>query len=83
MENYKDLIEQKYTEKINKNPRYSLRSFAKQLEIDPGALSQILSGKRIPSYKMMQKFVSKLSLTDKQRKIFEHTVAQAHKKMAK
>lgn len=40
------LLKQAWLKKKEKNNRYSLRSFSRQTGISPGALSQILSGKR-------------------------------------
>ena len=39
-------LQSKFNEKCKQNPRYSLRAFAKLLEMDPSSVSQILSGKR-------------------------------------
>ncbi len=44
------------------NSAYSLRSFAKFLEISPAALSQLMSGKRGISVKRLSKIIEKLSL---------------------
>lgn len=42
-----------FEQKRQRNPRYSLRAFAKQLDIDPSSLSKILSGKRkFPPHKL-------------------------------
>jgi uncharacterized protein (TIGR02147 family) len=58
-----DQILKKELEKRQKNnPAYSLRSFAKFLEISPAALSQLMSGKRGISVKRLSKVIEKLSL---------------------
>ncbi len=44
----------------NKNPAYSLRSFARKLQISPSSLSEILSGKRRVSKNLAQKILSRL-----------------------
>jgi transcriptional regulator with XRE-family HTH domain len=54
---YKDCIQRELDRRIQKNHSYSLRAFARALKLEPGALSQFLSGKRIPSFKASQKIL--------------------------
>lgn len=58
------LLKDELLKRQNKNPHYSLRSFAKFLEVAPGALSEILSGKRALSTKMTLKISKKLGLSN-------------------
>lgn len=46
-----------------KNPSYSLRAFAKRLQLSPSALSEILNGKRKISRNMAAKLADRLMLT--------------------
>ena len=39
-------LQNELTRRLGKNPKYSLRAFAKSLQVDSGSLSQMLSGKR-------------------------------------
>ncbi len=48
-----------------KNPAYSLRSFARDLSIDHSALSKIISGKRIPDIANIKSLLSKIDATEK------------------
>ena len=48
------------------NPRYTLRSFARRLEIDHSSLSQILRGKRALTIKTISKLGQRLNLTPAQ-----------------
>ncbi len=50
-----------------RNPRYSLRSFARFLEVDSSALSKMMNGKRALGPKMMQRMFLKLSSTYEER----------------
>jgi len=43
------------------NQNYSLRAFARDLEIDPSYLSKLIQGKRIASEPMYQKIITKIS----------------------
>ncbi|MDO9181199.1 MAG: TIGR02147 family protein [Bacteriovorax sp.] len=56
-------LQRKFNERCKKNARYSLRAFAKNLDIDPSSLSQILSGKRKLSKKIIHNICLKLSAT--------------------
>jgi uncharacterized protein (TIGR02147 family) len=63
-------LQRQFTERCKKNPRYSLRAFAKFLSIDPSSLSQILSGKRPLSKKNVQAICQKLSANPQEIKSF-------------
>lgn len=41
-----DILKKEFSKRVEKNTRYSMRAFAKQLEIHPSALSRILAGKQ-------------------------------------
>lgn len=48
---YSQKISEEFERRKNKNSRYSLRAFARYLGLNPGTLSQVLSGQRgIPEY---------------------------------
>jgi transcriptional regulator with XRE-family HTH domain len=63
-------LQKQFTERCKKNPRYSLRAFAKTLDLDASSLSQILSGKRKLSKKGIQNICDKLSATPKELQMF-------------
>jgi len=44
------------------NPRYSTRAFAKQLDVDSSLLAKILSGKRLPTAKVIHQIEKKLGV---------------------
>jgi uncharacterized protein (TIGR02147 family) len=54
-------LQKQFAERCKKNARYSLRAFAKFLELDASSLSQILSGKRRLSKKATLNMCEKLS----------------------
>ena len=62
-------LQSRFADRCQKNSRYSLRAFAKNLEMDPSSVSQILSGKRVPSTGAVLKLCEKLSATPKDLKI--------------
>ena len=53
-----------FNERKEKNPRYSLRAFARSLGVSSGQLSEILSGKRPLSHKLARRISIALALTD-------------------
>jgi uncharacterized protein (TIGR02147 family) len=63
-------LQKQFTERCKKNPRYSLRAFAKTLDLDASSLSQILSGKRKLSKKGIQNICDKLSTSPKELQMF-------------
>ncbi len=63
-------LQKQFTERCKRNARYSLRAFAKTLDLDASSLSQILSGKRKLSKKGIQNICDKLSASPKELQIF-------------
>ncbi len=57
-----------FDERKEKNPRYSLRAFARSLGVSSGQLSEILSGKRPLSHKLARRISIAMTLTDGQSK---------------
>lgn len=64
------ILTDKYLLIKQRNNRYSLRSFAKKLEISSGALSRIIAGKRNVSFEMAKSFSEKLSLSEEEQAVF-------------
>lgn len=54
-------LQRQFTDRCKRNTRYSLRAFAKSLNMDASSISQILAGKRPLSKKTMQVICDKLS----------------------
>lgn len=63
-------LQKQFTERCKKNARYSLRAFAKNLDLDASSLSQILSGKRNLSKNGIQNICEKLSVSPKELQMF-------------
>ena len=59
---YRLWLQQEYSQRSRKNPRYSIRAFAKVLAMDPSSVSQIISGKRRVSAKILQRLCDRLSV---------------------
>jgi transcriptional regulator with XRE-family HTH domain len=63
-------LQKQFTERCRRNSRYSLRAFAKALDMDPSTLSQILSGKRNVSKNIIKIICDRLSASPKEMSIF-------------
>ncbi len=59
-EEFRAHLQNQLTNRCRANARYSLRAFAKTLELDASSVSQILSGKRKPSPQMIEKICAKV-----------------------
>jgi transcriptional regulator with XRE-family HTH domain len=58
-------LQKQFTDRCQKNPRYSLRAFSMSLGIEASTVSQFLSGKRAPSEKALSMICQKLSASPK------------------
>lgn len=74
---YTTILAAELSRRMDANPSYSLRSFARALVIAPSALSEILSGKRIPSKKMSEKIIRSLNLSPLEQTQFMVSVAKS------
>ncbi len=64
--NFKFFLQQELVERCRKNPRYSLRAFAKALGVGAAALSDMLNGKRSITGKSIEKIGLALGLSLKE-----------------
>lgn len=62
-ESFKTYLQNELVRRCNQNSSYSLRAFARSLDIEPSALSQILRGKRKLSSKMTSRLAHVLDLS--------------------
>jgi len=76
---YQTVIRDELAKRLEKNPRYSLRAFSRALAIDPGMLSRVLNGERIPSLTYSKKLLPHLDLAPAAAKKFLESVAKANK----
>ncbi|WP_413581211.1 TIGR02147 family protein [Bdellovibrio sp. HCB288] len=59
---FRFVLQESLAERCARNPNYSLRSFAKMLDVSPSALSAIINGKRPLTHKMKERLGLKLGL---------------------
>lgn len=72
---YRDILQSSLLQKQQANPAYSLRAFARDLEISPSRLSEVLSGKHSLSIASARKIAQHLHKTPDERQYFEDLVA--------
>jgi hypothetical protein len=60
---FRQYLEDELARRSQSTPRYSLRAFARHLEIDSSFLSKILSGKRTITLRSIRMFGERLNLT--------------------
>lgn len=74
--NHRVFLRQELDRRIALNSRYSLRAFAKFLGLDPGYLSNVMSGKRYLSIASTQKIVAALQLNDTEAQLIFKSAAE-------
>jgi transcriptional regulator with XRE-family HTH domain len=57
------ILEAEFARRRNLNPRYSLRAFARSVDIEHSTLSQLLSGKRPMTWKSIHRIASRVRWT--------------------
>ncbi len=72
--NHLDILRAELLKRRRMNPRYSLRSFARSLEMDPGNLSKVMAEKRGLPIVTAQKLADRLQLDSQQRHVFLSSV---------
>lgn len=77
MTSCKDILKKIFSDRVAKNPAYSLRSFARDLGLSPASISLLLNGNRGISPQMATKISHKLPLSAEQKTHFIH-LATAH-----
>jgi len=68
---FRALLQSELLKRTKNNPRYSLRAFARQLEVQSGFLSNLLNGKRRLTSSTIHRFGKKLGLTTQQIYLYE------------
>lgn len=61
---FRDLLKAVFTERRSKNTSYSLRAFARDLEISPASLSGILRGVKVPSIRTIRQCAAHLGWSE-------------------
>lgn len=81
--NYRHILSEVLEARNASNPSYSLRSYARDLEISPSTLSEVLNGKKGLSSALAASVAKKLKLQDWEIRYFCDLVAKEHAKSPK
>jgi uncharacterized protein (TIGR02147 family) len=77
-EHYRDILATILSDKKNANSSYSLRAFARDLDLNQGVLSQILNGKRNLSIEKAQGLVEKMPVNEEVKNLFLQSVYECN-----
>lgn len=77
---YVTILWAEFQKRLEKNERYSLRAFARDLDMDLGHLSRIFSGLRVPRLQTAIELATKLQLLETERKIFLDSIIPIKRK---
>ncbi len=70
-QDFRFFLQEELLRRCKKNPRFSLRAFARTLDVEASSLSKILNGKRTLTKKMLHRLCTQLGLGPDQVKEFE------------
>ncbi len=76
--NYRDVIKSEFAKRRMRNGHYSIRSFARDLNIAYSRVNEVMNGKRGLSRKNAHKIARKLGLNEEEKKIFVLNVESQH-----
>lgn len=71
---YREILKKHFAERLEENPRYSLRAFSRDLAISPSRLSEILNGKQGLSGEWAEKISSRLQMNSRDAEDFYQKV---------
>ncbi len=74
---FRGLLQEELIRRARANPRYSMRSFARTLGMDPSTLTKVLNGKRVLGPRAIRKLSLRLGLSAEQLQRFSPAGAQA------
>lgn len=75
---YRKILKDAFSTRAERNPKYSLRAFARDMDIDPGQLSHIFKGTKNLSLQKALSVSGKIGGTPLEKSLFYHCVELAH-----
>lgn len=73
---FRQVIKGRLAEICRRNSAYSMRSFAKKLDISVSTLSRVLAGKRSLPVKYFEKIASQVTNSDEEKALFVESAAR-------
>lgn len=74
IEDYRAILSARLESRMRQNPRYSLRAFARNLNVSPSRLSRVLRGRQGLGKETAEEISNKLFSTQVEKKLFETLV---------
>lgn len=75
---YRKILKDAFSTRAERNPKYSLRAFARDMDIDPGQLSHIFRGTKNLSLQKALSLAGKIASTPLEKSLFYFSVELAH-----
>ena len=75
---YREMLQEEFENRLKRNPRYSLRAFARDLDASPSRINEVLNYKRGLSRVLASRMAKNLGLTKQETEIFLHQVDATH-----
>ena len=83
MRTYREALKAKFSERVATNSRYSLRAYARDLDISPSYLSQVLNGSRGLTAKSAASLFNRIGIPGSDQKIFTLEIKKEHARTEK
>src|SRR5689334_15303008 len=77
-QDFRSTLRNELAERCRRNPRYSLRAFARDLGIEPARLSDVLNEKKGFSKTLALRLASRLGFSEKETERFVESVESLH-----
>ena len=78
-ESFRKFVQEEYDRRLERNSNYSLRTFARNLQVDPSLLSKLLRGKRPFTKGMIDQIGSKVGLNEVELLSFKNSILKDEK----
>lgn len=78
LQDYRQILRAQLAERCQKNPAYSLRAFARDLQVPPSRLSEVMGAKRGLSKEAGLKIARRLGFSANERELFVLQIEAAH-----
>lgn len=81
VKDFRLFLQQEYIRRCRGNSRYSLRSYARNLGVEPSALSKILHGKRRVTKNMLNRLGNAIGIAPQELRIFESAIIRKRNRL--
>ena len=79
MDLFKQLLRDELQKRRSRNPYYSLRAFARDMDVSPSRLSEVMNGKDVPTLETGRKMIDALGLPEESNRQFYEALAKSRR----